>query len=274
MPLVPPPPPEPQPGAMPAAISLILAATGFLLLMVSQLLLVREIGLLPTVVVSEMLLLAPAVLGLRLLGVPARPGLGLYPLDRRTTFVAFAAGGSLWAVGLGLLEIQFVVWHPAPEYFETFRRLHELLRPTGIGSALASLTVIALAPAVCEETLMRGIVLPSLLRSFGRRPAVLVSALMFAAIHWDLYRFLFTFAVGMGLAELRLRTGSLISSMLAPATLNPLTLVCAQIWSDSAREETGNPWLGMLFLVAGTAVTYGLSRLLRRGSFDGSEKGV
>ena len=67
---------------------------------------------------------------------------------------------------------------------------------------------IALVPAFCEEALIRGVLLPSLRTRLGVFLAIGLSTLAFALMH-DAYRMPFTFAVGLALGALRLRTGSL-----------------------------------------------------------------
>src|SRR6185436_15648019 len=133
----------------------------------------------------------PGLLLLALARVPLARSLGLRPIDARTLGLAAATALSLWVASLGLLELQFTIWRPRPEYLEILRRLHEALRPHDPWEAMLSLATIALIPAVCEKTLLRGIVLPSLL-AMGAGGAVFVSSLLFALIHFDLYRLAFT----------------------------------------------------------------------------------
>ena len=72
---------------------------------------------------------------------------------------------------------------------------------------MLSVLAIAVAPAVCEELLFRGLVLHSLLPLLRTAGAVAASALLFGLIHLDfssggatLYRVPFAIAVGVGLA--------------------------------------------------------------------------
>ena len=76
---------------------------------------------------------------------------------------------------------------PGPEYLELFRRLHAALAPSGPLDGLVSLAVIAVLPALCEELVMRGVLLPSLARALPAAGAVIVSAALFAAMHGDAY---------------------------------------------------------------------------------------
>jgi membrane protease YdiL (CAAX protease family) len=214
-------------------------------------------------VVAELALVAPGVAAVAACAVPWRAIVDRWPLDTRTTLLMLAAGSSLWVMSLGLLELQYVLWAPSPEYIERFRRLHEALKPDGPLDALVSVAAIALVPALCEELLMRGIVLPSLMTVVRPGAAISISALIFAAIHWDLYRFVFTLVLGLALGYLRIRTGSLAACVLAHAALNTLTFVVVPFADDPSQAlPDPRPLAGLAMLLGGGAVTAVLVRLL------------
>jgi membrane protease YdiL (CAAX protease family) len=225
--------------------------------------LVASFGIRPTLLLAELALVAPGLICLALFAVPPRTGLALYALDGRRVAISLAAGVSLWAASLGLLEVQYALWQPPSGYLETFRRIHEALRPHGFLDALLSLGAIALAPAVCEELLFRGIVLPSLLRPLGPAAAVILSSLLFGVIHLDttgsgvsLYRVPFAIVVGVGLGALRVRTGSLVSPILAHALLNAITFAVVPFADDEGLGAAApNPLLGAGLLLFGSAIT-------------------
>jgi membrane protease YdiL (CAAX protease family) len=233
---------------------------------------VSSFGIRPTLLLAELALVAPGLVALALFGIAPRTGLALHALPGRIVTLSLAAGASLWAASLGLLEVQYALWHPPAGYLETFRRLHEALRPHGFVDALLSMAAIALAPAICEELLFRGIVLPSMLRPMGSIAAVLVSSLLFGVIHLDktdagvsFYRVPFAFVVGAGLGTLRVRTGSLVSPVLAHALLNAITFAVVPLSEDPGLgEASARPMLGAGLLLAGTAAT--LVLLWRAGS--------
>jgi membrane protease YdiL (CAAX protease family) len=157
------------------------------------------------------------------------------------------------------MEVQSLAWPPSPEYLDAFRAIHQALAPSGPLDALVSVIVIAVLPGVCEELVVRGVFLPALARSLGRGRgvwiAVLVSAALFAAIHLDAFRFLFTFVLGVAFGFLRLRTASLWPSVLAHTGLNTLTFVVAPFVDDPTKPYVPQPALGAACLVAGVAVS-------------------
>jgi membrane protease YdiL (CAAX protease family) len=230
----------------------------------------RGLGLRPLLLLSELFLMLPSLLALALARIPLRQGLALQPLPRREAVVCVALGVALWAASLGLFELQYTLWKPPAGYLEGFQRLHELLKPAGPFDALLSLAAIALAPALCEEVVFRGTALPALLRRLGPWLAALGSAALFGLIHVDaagaaasFYRVPFAFTVGLGLAALRVRTGSLWSSILAHATLNGITFFVAPLTEPPTGElPAAEPLLGAALLTGGVLATALLFRLL------------
>lgn len=215
------------------------------------------------IVLAELSLVAPGVLAVIACGVSGRALLDRWPLDLRTTLLMLAAGASLWVASLGLLELQYTVWTPSPGYLEAFRQLHEALRPQGPFDALVSVATIAVVPAVCEELLMRGIVLPSLLTVVRPAAAVAASALVFAIIHLDPYRFVFTLVLGVALGYLRVRTGSLAACVLAHAMLNAMTFAVVPFTDDPSQGlPDPRPLAGLAMLLGGAATTGVVVRLL------------
>src|SRR5262249_21281248 len=157
-----------------------------------------------SLIVGSSLLALPALLAMTALNrTPFRETLRLRGGGQRTLLLAAALGGSLWILSLGLLELQTVVWPPPEGYIEQFRALHEQLRARNALDWLFSLLAIAAMPALCEELLVRGVVLPSFRPALGPTLALGASSLVFAGIHFDVYRFAFTFAAGLVLGPIR-----------------------------------------------------------------------
>jgi membrane protease YdiL (CAAX protease family) len=216
----------------------------------------------PTLVFCELLLVGPGLLTLVLARLPIVAALRLQPWDRRTVFLAVIGGGFFWLTSYGLLELQNAFWPPPPDYLEGFRRLFEALRPTGPLDWAFSMAAIAVAPAVAEEVVNRGITLPSLRRPLGDGGAVAVSAVVFGLMHWDLYRLPFTLTMGLALGALRVRAGSLVPGILAHATVNALTFSVAPFLEDPAQPlPDPRPLLGAAVLLAGGALSV---RLINR----------
>jgi membrane protease YdiL (CAAX protease family) len=266
--------------SLPASLASVAVGFGWLAMIVAGPSLVRGLGLRPALLLSELVLVLPALLFLLLLGMPLLRALALRRLGAAVVGLSLAAGAAFWGASLGLLEVQYALWRPPDGYLEGFRRLYEALTPSGPFDALVSLAAIALAPAFFEETLFRGLVLPAFLRSFGAAAAVAASAALFGLIHLDLaslvlgltkaslaaisasaYRVPFAFAVGVGLGVLRVRSGSLLPPFLAHAILNTITFVAAPYTDDPAGGlPDARPLLGLALMTVGIVAAVFLIR--------------
>ena len=218
----------------------------------------QSLGLHPrsALLLGELFLVGPGLLTLFLARMPIVGALRLQPWDRRTVLLAVSGGGAFWVTSYGLLELQNAFWPPPPHYLEGFRRLFEALRPTGPLDWAFSMAAIAVAPAVAEEVVNRGITLPSLRRPLGDGGAVAASAVVFGLMHWDAYRLPFTLMMGLVLGALRVRAGSLVPGILAHATLNALTFTVAPYLEDPAQPlPDPRPLVGAAVLLVGGALS-------------------
>jgi membrane protease YdiL (CAAX protease family) len=103
----------------------------------------------------------------------------------------------------------------------TAERAIEIVNP-----ALVILAVVILAP-IAEEVFFRGVVFNAWLREGGRRYAYIGSAALFAIIHLSLVSLLPIFALGLALAWVYERTGSLLAPMAMHATVNGISVALA-----------------------------------------------
>lgn len=141
--------------------------------------------------------------GLRRPGGDARPGL-LWHLGSMGLVVALFLGVEAFSVGYGM-AVEALGWsQPA-------RLANDLTAVFGsgiTGVALSALLVAFIAP-LAEELAFRGVVMNALGEKWGMWPAVLVSAVLFAASHMNAWMFLPTFALGVALAWVAWRRRSL-----------------------------------------------------------------
>lgn len=90
---------------------------------------------------------------------------------------------------------------------------------TDFNGLILNLAVIAVAPAVCEETLFRGVIQKGLER-LGKVRAILVASFLFTLLHVDMQKLLGIFALGCLIGFIVYRTNSLYSGILAHFTNN------------------------------------------------------
>jgi len=151
---------------------------------------------------------------------PVRPlaALGLRGARPRFFVAAVAIGCTAWYVNARLAELL-----PLPA--RQVHRLEELVDRPSFGGALA---MFALAPAVCEELLFRGV----LARALGRhRPlavAAAISGAVFAAYHLSVVQALPTLTLGFVLALLAIRADSVLPAMVAHAINNAIVIALSR----------------------------------------------
>ncbi|HAA89992.1 MAG TPA: hypothetical protein DCE07_05410 [Peptococcaceae bacterium] len=143
---------------------------------------------------------------------------------RSCSWKALLVTGLLGGCGLFLLVTlvaalfsQMFPFSPEPQPFARVllrvQDWRELVIPLIIGGILA--------PAG-EEIYFRGFVYPFLRSHLGFHSAVVISAVFFAALHFDLFRFLPLTLGGIGLAVIVEKTGSLFPAILAHGTWNTI----------------------------------------------------
>jgi sodium transport system permease protein len=159
---------------------------------------------------------------------------------------AVLVGLSAWMV-VGLMADWLF---PAPkEVIEALRRL--ITPPDRQRSVVASLFLVALSPAICEEALFRGPILRGLRTRFSATGATIICGLLFGLFHADPWRLLPTAALGVALGTLALASGSIVPAMIAHFVNNATLVLLAQLHLD----ETGTmPVATRLALIGAGAV--------------------
>lgn len=182
---------------------------------------------------------APTTLGAAVLLTVTQASLlavaGLFvAAPRALAGLRFLPDRGLWrSIGLGVV-LAVPAWIGAQLLALIGSRLLELvgLRPEeGVAEAAIGLVdpivlvvaLVVVAP-IAEETFFRGIVYNAWLREFGARRAIIGSAALFALIHTSIFLILPIFGLGIALALLYQRTGSLPASMAMHAAFNGITL--------------------------------------------------
>ncbi len=221
--------------------------------------------------IGETALAAPTLLGLVLLAPPTAAWWSTTRFRPSGALLSITSGLALWITSLGLFGLQTIVWPPPPSYLEAFEALHRALRPDGPMGAVLSVAAVSLAPALGEELVFRGALLISLGRRFGEPAAVVLTALAFSSIHVDLvggavmmHRVPFAILIGLGLATLRLRTGSLAAPALAHATVNALTFGAVILGlDDTTAQPSHDAGRAAALLLGGGAAIVALLTLRR-----------
>jgi len=220
--------------------------------------------LLPGIVATEVLcLIAPLVLVLILGRFPIARTLRLrWPGWRMMLGAVLLAPAASIAAG-ELFWLQSLVVRVPDWYLDMMEGLAAAGRESNIWLGVLALSVF---PAVAEETLFRGFVLSGLRKRFGRWTSVGLTALLFAVLHVDPYRFLAVCVLGVFLGFVAVSTGSLYPAIAIHGLNNLLVLVPPE-WTEGTNMEwlSGNHGVPVTWLAASIAVLAVGCALLRRG---------
>src|SRR5439155_21500343 len=100
----------------------------------------------------------------------------------------------------------------------------------------------AVAPAVCEEIAIRGLILTGLQRRFRARNAILLSAFLFALYHLNVFLFLPAFGLGIVLGLLTVRSRSLAPAVFFHFLHNAVLLACVHLAREGLTLVPELPW--------------------------------
>ncbi len=125
------------------------------------------------------------------------------------------------------------------------------------GWLILNILILAVLPAICEELLYRGVIFNGL-RKFGSVWAVLISALFFALAHGSAMQFFYQLILGVVLALIVLKSGSIFASSLVHFLNNAIVVIYNYIVLNTGGEAevVFEPWLIAVSFIA--AVVGGL----------------
>jgi len=214
-----------------------------------------------------LLILLPALLYWRRYRVDYAAFARLQPLQGRFIPTIILLSVSFWLINLviaavlvtGLMELGYepvVVLEP----------------PQTIQQYLGYLAVISIAAGICEEVLFRGTIMPALEES-GIIPAVVFSSLLFALFHLSFLSLFSTFVLGVVMAVVVIKTGSLWGGVFYHMLNNFYVITYLYIAGHYETEVEVEPQgllFLLIFLIPALALAYYGLRLLHKQSPVGS----
>ena len=118
---------------------------------------------------------------------------------------------------------------------------------------------IAVAPAISEELLFRGFLLSNLQRNQTKLTAIIISGILFGLIHFSIVNIVALSAIGMFLAFITIRSGSIYPAIILHFLNNLMSVV--QIFIENgqpelikAEEYASIELLSVTYLIIGLAV--------------------
>jgi sodium transport system permease protein len=137
---------------------------------------------------------------------------------------------------------------------------HEGNGRASLGALIRCLLLLAVLPAVCEELAFRGFILGGLRRRFRPWMAIVLSSLLFALHHFNVFQFLPTFLMGVVLGLLAWRSGSVLPGMVFHGLHNGLLIgvVMLQGLGYTGEHVPGVGFLRVVVAALCTALAGGL----------------
>lgn len=136
---------------------------------------------------------------------------------------------------------------------------------------LASVFIVSLMPAVCEEILFRGAFFNSVWNGIHKKwPVILIVSVVFGAFHGSIWRFIPTCILGIAMGYLMFETNNMFCNMLFHAVNNavPLLLLYGMqaVLHAQGMEQilagTGTASTGISATVVGVDIVWGLVGVL------------
>lgn len=191
------------------------------------------------------------------------PRLGLTLPTPAAVAGALLVGASFWYLNL-LVAAPIAVRLGSPEALEELER-----RLSGDGASIAArLAVVAVAPALCEELLLRGALARSLAPRLGRAGAIACSAVLFASLHMSPVRLVPTGLFGAVLGYVALASGSTPAAMICHFANNTVAVALSVPATIPASDWLfSHPWPAS---ACALAATVGGLTLVRRAAAQSS----
>ncbi len=133
--------------------------------------------------------------------------------------------------------------------------------PQNVRDFMTAVLVLALMPAVFEELLMRGVVIRGYEKR-GTKTAAVLSAFLFGIMHLDVKNLLATIFMGLLLAYVVIKTGSILASILMHFTNNLLAVVGYMLAGVSEQVA----WLFLICYLVALAAFVPLLMQFKKGN--------
>jgi membrane protease YdiL (CAAX protease family) len=149
-----------------------------------------------------------------------------------------------------------------------------MLNPQTLGQMFVSMLAVGVLAGVVEEPIFRGAVLRGIGSAAGRRAAVVLSALVFAAVHGDVVGLLPRFLIGLMLGYMAWRAGAVLPGVCLHIAYNSTLMAITYFlrsWNgftlfSGASADVNGVLMMLLLSVPFAAAAYGAYRLFARAT--------
>lgn len=188
------------------------------------------------------------------------------PLNLDKPYSAAKTGLAVVA-GVGLCMLSNIITSFITVFMEAFN-LHlkspDVEMPTGTAGIIISVVRLVICAAMTEEIVMRGYVMGNL-RAYGDKFAIIMSSVMFAAMHGNLVQAPFALIAGFALGYFSIKTGSLWTGIIIHALNNTISVVITYA-TEGLSEEKANMLAAILIygLIFVGALAFILFRMITK----------
>jgi len=166
------------------------------------------------------LILLPTILVLRISRVELKSVIGLRPIRTVNILLIMLMAIPVMISATIVGQLINLIYPISESYLEGMNNLLTVQD----GNFISLLIIIALLPALCEETMFRGYILNAF-RKRGYWSAIVISGILFGILHLDMFRLIPVTLLGIYLGYLTLRAGSIYAAMIAHFLNNGLALI-------------------------------------------------
>jgi membrane protease YdiL (CAAX protease family) len=131
----------------------------------------------------------------------------------------FIAAGAMVGIAMWYVSLRIVEWLPVS------LRAPPIERELSDQGLTVTLLVVALAPALTEELVFRGILARGLATRLPMAVAIVLSAIVFSLVHGNAGQIAGTFTLGLVLGFIAIRSGSIVPTAIAHFTNNAIVIL-------------------------------------------------
>jgi sodium transport system permease protein len=182
------------------------------------------------------LLLTPALLAAKLMGVRFKPTFSLrWPTRRALLGMGLLAAGA-WSIGTLISAAEAALFPGAADYFAQLTR--SLSGGTGDLPLGLSIILLALLPAISEEACFRGVMMSGLANTGSRAVAIIGSAIGFGVLHLSPFHIVPAAVLGLVLGFATLESGTILAGGVVHFVNNGLAASAERVPALKAALES------------------------------------
>lgn len=214
------------------------------------------------VLLIEIVIIIPALIYVKVRGINF---FSIFRLNRITVFTFLIA--LVIGCGLGVLidQMNRLLLNLVPMDELILHKLRESISAESIKEFIIIFITAAVIGPVAEESLFRGFFQKILESVNGKRKAVIITAFIFAAFHFNPWTFIQIFLLGLLLGVIAWSTGSIFTSIAAHTGFNLMTLSIVNIGKQKINWYLTGDYVSPVWLIISLAlIFFGMRNLLRR----------